>query len=80
MEGFLELLSHVVGDLADAVERGVPNLGIRVLEMGYDDGNHGSNLAGLIDVLTDLRKSQDTGILVAPVRLVCYRVLHELAN
>jgi len=80
VEGLLKLLSHVVGDLADAVERSVPDFGVRVLEMGDDDRNHGSNLAGLVDVLTDLRESQDTGILVAPVRLISDRVLHELAD
>ena len=68
--GLLELLGHVIGDLANSVEGSVSNLGIRVLAVLSDHWDHHLDLLGLVDVLTNLGESHDAGVLVAPVTVV----------
>ena len=62
----LEVFSHVIADLTDAVEGSVSDSWIRVLQMLEHLWNHGANILDVINVLTNLREGHKGGILVSP--------------
>ena len=80
MEVLLELVGHVVRDLADAVAGGVSDLRIGVLQMLDDHGHHDSDLLRLVDVLTNLGEGHDTSVLISPVTVVRDGVLNKGSN
>mmetsp|Transcript_19732 Transcript_19732/g.24346 ORF Transcript_19732/g.24346 Transcript_19732/m.24346 type:complete len:472 (-) Transcript_19732:9-1424(-) len=80
MEVLLEVIGHVVGELANAVESSVSDLRVLVLQVLEDSGHHGSDLFDIVDVLTDLGESHDTSVLVAPVGVVGNGGLNELSD
>ena len=76
----LELRLHVVGHLADAMNGGVADLRVRVLQVLDDHTKHGSDDFDVVDVLADLREGHQRGVLVPPIGLICHQRLHDLAE
>ena len=56
VEAFLEVFTHIVSNLADAVNSGIPDLGYWVLQVLDNNGDHGLDLRNVINVLPYLGK------------------------
>ena len=80
MEALLEVTWEIIRKLTDAVERGVSDLRIGVLQMVEHDGHHWLDLCDIIDVLSDLGEGHDASVLVTPVFFVSNGVLDKLSN
>ena len=52
--GLLELLSHVVTDLSNAMQCSISDLWILVLQVLHDNWYHGLDILDIINVLTNL--------------------------
>jgi hypothetical protein len=72
VEGLLEVIRHIIGELTDSMSRCVSDLRVGVLEVLEQDRYHAFDLFSFIDVLTDLRESHNSSVLVSPVRLVSH--------
>ena len=73
----LEFLGHVIRELADAVHRGVSNLGILVLQVLNHDTDHRCNSVYVLDVFANLTEGHQSRILVSPVGVVLKQLLHK---
>ena len=80
MESFLEFSWHVIGELPDAVKGRVSNLRVLVSQVLKNDWDHSSDLLDVINIFANLRKSHDTSVLVAPVRVICNGVLDKSSD
>jgi len=74
---FLEVLSHIITNLSEAVESCIPNFWVHVLQMLNDNWNHGSNILDIINILSDLGKSHESCIFVSPVLIIANCVVHD---
>ena len=76
----LEIFSHIVTDLTDAMEGSVSYLWVWMLQVLEHSWHHGSNVLDILDILSNLRESHQSSILVSPVALVGHHLLHEAAQ
>ena len=80
LERLLKVVWHVICQLANAVQRGESDLRVRVLQVLHHDGHHLAYFVYFVNVLTHLRESHDTCVLVSPVLVIRDRVLDEQAD
>lgn len=76
VEGILKILRHVISHLPNAMKGSISDLRVWVLQVIYYSRDHWRDLLDIIQVLTNLRESHETGIFVAPVIVVSKGVLH----
>ena len=77
---FLELFWHIVRNLANSVQRSIPNFWIWMATMLDQNWNHHSNFRRLIHVLTNLTECHQTCMFVAPVTIVLDCIYDKLTN
>ena len=80
MECFLEITWHVISKLSNAVKSCISDFRVLMLHMLEDSWHHGLDLIDLINILTDLRESHDSCMLIAPVCFVSNGSLHKLTD
>jgi hypothetical protein len=79
VEGLLEIVGHVISELADSVSRSVSDLRVGVLEVLDEHGDHTFDLGSLIKVFTNLGESHNSSVFVSPV-FVSHGVSDKLSN
>ena len=62
------------------MQRGVSNLGVRVLQVFDQHWNHRGDFRSIVNVFANLREGHDASVLVPPVHIVGDRVGHELTH
>lgn len=66
----LEFFRHVVRNLANSMKGSISNLGVGVHAVLAQNWNHHGDLGWFVNILTYLAECHDSGMFVAPVRVI----------
>jgi hypothetical protein len=76
MEGRLKVIRHIISYLTQSMSSCVLDLRIRVAKMVNKYWYHSGNLLRFVNIFSNLRKSHNSRIFIAPVLIIGYGVSH----